>query len=62
MKLRCYGLGDLSPEISDWARRPSRAPLNRPAPATLLKPITWFAPMWAFGWDRGLRRAARRRC
>ncbi len=27
-------------------------PLTRPAPATvleLLKPITWFAPMWAFG-------------
>jgi len=30
----------------------SRTPLTRPAPATvleLLKPITWFAPMWAFG-------------
>jgi chlorophyll/bacteriochlorophyll a synthase len=32
--------------------RPVSRPLARPAPAAvleLLKPVTWFAPMWAFG-------------
>jgi len=35
--------------IADTAPRAARAPRGALAALELLKPITWFAPMWAFG-------------
>ena len=50
VKLRRYGLGDLAAERRELAAvddAPPGAPPRRVL--ELLKPITWFAPMWAFG-------------
>ena len=58
VKLRRYGLGDLGRRGRERRRRERCPTAQRPAapartdwPAALelLKPITWFAPMWAFG-------------
>ncbi len=51
VKLRRYGLGDLG-RRAGWppSRGTSRGPRRiRASVLELLKPITWFAPMWAFG-------------